>query len=187
MKKILVSLAAAGVLVAGIATAAVISSSEAAAQEAPETDELVTDESTETAPRGPGAAVQQVLDELVGTGDITQTQADTIIAALQEQWEEIRANRPEGRRGHGPHRGFKRGFHLGGLLEDGVIDAAELAELPEGHILTDEEGPFAEVAADGEITEEEFRSVVEELRESGEGPFGPRFEADDTDVEGANT
>lgn len=182
MKKILVSLAAAGVLVVGVATAAVISSSDAAAQEAPETEESTTD----APPRGPGTAVQEVLDELVAADEITQPQADTIIAALEEKWEELRANRPEGRRGPGFHRGFKRGFHLGGLLEDGVIDAAELGELPEGHILTDDEGPFAEVAADGEITEEEFRSVIEELRESGDRPFGPRF-GQDADVEGTNT
>lgn len=181
MKKILASLAAAGVLVAGVATAAVISGSEASAQEAPETEEA-----TEGSRPQRGTAVQEVLDELVADNTISQSQADAISAALQEKWEEIKAERPEGKHGPGFRRGFRGGYQLRGLLEDGVIDAEELAALPDGHVLTDPEGPFAEVAADGEITEEEFRSVVEALRESGEGRFRPRFGGEAPDVEGTS-
>ena len=179
MKKILASLAAAGVLVAGVATAAVITGSSASAQEAPETEETVPAERPQR-----GAAIQEVLDELVAAGEISQDQADTIAAALQEKWDEIKEERGD-RPGRGFRHGFRRGFRLGGLLEDGVIDSAELAELPADHPLNDPEGPFAEVAADGEITEEEFRSVMEELHESGQGRFRNRGEA--PAVEGTNT
>ena len=179
MKKILASLAAAGVLVAGVATAAVITSSSATAQEAPGTEEVAPPERPEK-----GQAVQEVLDDLVAAGEITQDQADTISAALAEKWEEIKAERGE-RPGRGFRHGFRRGFHAGALLEDGVIDAAELAELPEGHPFNDPDGPFADVAADGEITEEELRSVIEQLRESGEGRF--RFRGEAPSVEGSST
>jgi hypothetical protein len=191
MKKILVSLAAAAVLVAGIATAAVITGSSASAQEADET--VPTVEKPER-----GSALQDVLDGLVTEGEIglTQVQVDAIMNAMQEKWEELEANRPEGFRRGGPGhgRGFRGGGgpggHLGGLLEDGVIDAEELAGLPDGHILNDLEGPFNEVV-EGGITEQEFKDVLEELRADGEGRFGggrpgPRFGGQEQGVEGAN-
>ncbi len=178
MKKILVSLAAAAVLVAGIATASVISGSSAEAQEAT-TDEESTDGDR---PRH-GSAIEDVLADLVEAGEITQAQSDTITAALEEKREELKANRPEGegRRGRGFGRGGPRG-NLAELLEDGVIDAAELAELPEGHPLTDPDGPFAEALEDGEITEDE----LQEIRGERQGHRRDRFGTDGVDVEGIN-
>jgi hypothetical protein len=186
MKKILASVAAAAVLVAGIATAAVITSSSASAQE-----------SDEPAPAFEkpqrGSILVEVLDDLVAGGDIglTQAQADAIVEAMQEKWEELEASRPEGRRGPG-HRGFRSGarlgFHMGELLADGVIDADELAGLPDGHPLTNPDGPFGEALADGQITEQEFQDVLEALRaeREGGGRFGPRFGSEEPDVEGAS-
>lgn len=184
MRKILLSLAAAGVLVTAVATTAVITGSSAGAQEAPAEDAEPSSARPER-----GSIVQEVLDDLVANGDIglTQDQADAIVAALQDKWEELKANRPD----DGPRRGRGRhGAHLRGLFEDGVIDAAELSALPEGHPLNDPEGPFAEVASDGEITTEEFRSVVEQLRADGEGRIGrpgPRFGGDAPNAEGTST
>lgn len=192
MKKILASLAAAGVLVAGVATAAVVTGSSAAAQETPDDDTTTVVERPER-----GEAIRDVLEELAASGEIqlSETEIDTILEALEEKWEELRANRPQGHRGHGFRRGFHRGagfgFHIRELLEDGVIDAAELAELPDGHPLTDTDGPFAEALADdGQISQQEFEDVIAELREEmqerfGDRGFGPRFGEDaEPDVEG---
>lgn len=173
MKKILTSLIAAGVLVAGVAVAGVVAGSTAEAQDAPPGTEAPTSDRP-----GHKTVIKDVLDELVADGEITQGQADIILAAIQEKREEFAANHPDGFR-----RGFRRGAHFGfnlrGLLEDGVIDAAELAELPEGNPLTDPDGPFAEALEDGEITVEELREVREEMREQ-------RRSASGADVEGTS-
>jgi polyhydroxyalkanoate synthesis regulator phasin len=173
MKKILTSLIAAGVLVAGVAVTGVVAGSSAEAQ--------TPDDGTVFEKPERGSAIKDVLDELVAENEITQSQADTIVAALEAKWEELRADRPDGFRGH--RRGFRAGarfgFHLAELLEDGVIDASELAELPEGHPFTDPDGPFADALEDGEITAEELRDVREELREQRQERFGG-------DVEGTN-
>ncbi len=183
MKKILASLAAAGVLVAGVFTAAVITGSSATAQESPDDETSLPAQHPER-----GSAVKDVLDELVVANEITQDQADTILSALKAKWEELKADRPDGGERH--RRGFRRGARFGiniaELLEDGVIDAAELAELPEGHPFTNPDGPFADAAADGQITEEELRDVLEQLREERGGRHGPRRGEEASDVEGAN-
>lgn len=178
MKKFLASLAAAAVLVAGVATAAVVTGSSADAQEAP------TDEQAPPAERPErGSVIKDVLDELVAEGDITRVQADTIIAALEEKREELKANRPDGFRGHGFRRGFHRGarfgFNLAELLEDGVIDAAELAGLPDGHPLTNPDGPFAGALEDGQITAEELQEIRDRLREQRRDRFGAGVEGTD--------
>jgi polyhydroxyalkanoate synthesis regulator phasin len=177
MKKILTSMIAAGILVAGVAVAGVVAGSSAEAQ--------TPDDETAVEKPERGSAIKGVLDDLVAENEITQGQADTIIAALEEKWEELRANRPEGFRRHGPGfgRGFRSGarfgFHMAELLEDGVIDAAELAELPDGHPLTNPDGPFGDALQDGEITAEELRDVHDQLREQ-------RRERFDGDVEGTS-
>ncbi len=73
----------------------------------------------------------------------------------QEQWREENPGRFE--------RGFRRGFRLGGLLEDGVIDAAEIAALPDDHPLKDPNGPAAEYLDDGQLTADELSQLREEL------------------------
>jgi hypothetical protein len=84
----------------------------------------------------------------------------------------------------------ERGGALQGVLdelvaENGVIDADELASLPDGNPLANPDGPFAAAAADGEITQQEIQDVLEQLRgERREG--GPRLGGDVPDVEGAS-
>lgn len=174
MKKILVSLAAAAVLVVGVATTAVITGSSADAQEAPDSDSAPAVDRPE-----PGSAVQEVLDDLVAANEITQAQADTIFAALQEKREELKANRPEGGHGRGSRRGAQFGMNLAELLEDGVIDAAELAELPEGHPFNNPDGPFADALVDGQITAEEIQEIRDLRHQERQDRLG-------ADVEGTN-
>ena len=188
MKKILVSLAAASVLVAGVATAVVITGSSASAQEAEE-------EGPATEKPERGSVIREVLTD--GPVDLTEAEVDSIMEALEEKWEELKANRPDGygRKGgpgyrRGFHGGTRFGYHIGQLLADGVIDATELADLPEGHVLTDPDGPFGAVNTDDEITQEEFDEVIAELRAAREARrgsgLGPRFGDDVPDVEGAS-
>lgn len=167
MRKVLASLLAAGLLVAGgVAFALVQDAPAATAQETTtEDDTATTDDSADTSLERPrrGAIVAEVWEELIADGVVTAEQAETIQAAFQEKMAEIRAEFGD----RGPRHRFH--FQLGQLLEDGVIDADELAELGEDHPLNDPDGPFADAAADGEITQEE----LEELRGSL-GFRGPR-------------
>lgn len=181
MKKILVSLVAAGALVAGVAATTVITGGSADAQEAPVEEEVAPPVRPER-----GAVIQSVLDELVAANEITQDQADAIQSALEEKWAELKEDRPEGRRGPGFRRGARFGFHLAELLEDGVIDSAELAELPDGHPFNDPDGPFADAAADGQITEDELAEIREQHREEGGRGFGRGFRGGTPDAEGSS-
>lgn len=148
MKKVIASLAAAGVLVAGAFVAATVTDSPAQAQ----TVEENTTEQVERPDRGSGLA--EVLAELVDAGTINQTQADAVAAALEAKHEEMKENRPD--RGEGPRGPARFGRHVGQLLEDGVISADEIAELPGGHPFKNAEGPFADELADGQITQAEW-------------------------------
>ncbi len=162
MRKILVALAASGVLVAGAFTAVTITDGGAAlAQETPD------DAATADAPVRPdrGRIIDEVLGGLV-PDVISQDQADEIKAAFEAKTEELREQFGDrrARKGHGFRDGFRRGFAMGGLLEDGVIDADELAELGPDHPLNDPEGPAADYL-DGGLTQEELREIHEQLRQ----------------------
>jgi len=166
MKKIFVSIAAAGVLVAGAFTASAIVNGPALAQttEAP-TAEAPTDGRPDFL--RPGEIVDEVLADLVADGTLERGDADAVKAALEARYEEVRAEM-EAWRSENPgrfERGFKRGFAMGGLLEDGVIDATELAELPDDHPLNDPDGPAAEFLADGQLTKDELKQLGEPLHE----------------------
>jgi hypothetical protein len=170
MKKIFVSIAAAGVLVAGAFAASTIVNGPALAQttEAP-TAEVPADERPDF-PK-PGEILDEVLGDLVADGTLDQGDADAVKAALGARHEEVRAEM-EAWRADNPgrfERGFKRGFAMGGLLEDGAIDAAELAELPNGHPLNDPDGPAAEYLTDGQLTEDELKQLGEQLHERRAG------------------
>jgi len=170
MKKIFVSIAAAGVLVAGAFAASTIVNGPALAQ--------TTEARTAEVPAGerpdfpkPGEILDEVLGDLVADGTLEQGDADAVKAALEARHEEVRAEM-EAWRADNPgrfERGFKRGFAMGGLLEDGVIDAAELAELPDDHPLNDPDGPAAELLTDGQLTEDELKQLGEQLRERRAG------------------
>jgi hypothetical protein len=57
-----------------------------------------------------------------------------------------------------------RAFRLGALLDDGVITAEEIAELPSWHPLRNPEGKAVEYLSDGKIPVEELRSLLPEGR-----------------------
>ena len=170
MNRIFVSIAAAGVLVAGafiassiVDGAALAQTTETPAAEAPAADRP-------DFPR-PGDILDEVLGDLVADGTLDQGDADAVRSALEARHEEVRAEM-EAWREENPgrfERGFRRGFAIGGLLEDGVIDAAELAELPDDHPLKDPEGPAAEFLTDGQLTEDELRQLGERLHERRAG------------------
>lgn len=163
MKKVLAALAASGVLVAGgFATAAISTPATAIAQE--QTDEAPLDFTSDERVRPErGAILEEVLGTLVADGVITSDQADQIAAALQAKHDELRAEFGDRR---GP-RGFRGDGGLRALLEDGVIDAAELAELPEDHPVLDPDGPFADYLDDGQLTAEELDEIRGEMAPHG--------------------
>ncbi len=166
MKKVLAALAASGVLIAGgFVTSAVSAPNTAVAQEAPETtDDTIRPEK--------GAILDEVLDGLVTDGVIDSDQATKIKEALEAKHEELREQFGD----RGPrHHGFRDGNRLNvrGFLEDGVIDADELAQLPDGHPLTDPDGPAADYLDDGQLTAEELEELHAEFGgRRGPGPRG---------------
>ncbi len=157
MKKIFVSIAAAGVLVAGAFAASTIVGGPAVAQ--------TTDETAVERPDipKPGDILDDVLSDLVAEETLEQSQADAVKAALEARHAEARAQRDEWREDN-PGR-FERGFAMGGMLEDGVIDGDELAELPDDHPLKDPDGPAAGFLDDGELSEDELHQLGRQFRE----------------------
>jgi len=163
MRKTLTAVIAAGVLVAGAFVATAITGNQVSAQEAP------SDDSAVARPDHPGRGeiLDEVLSGLVADGVIDQGQADAVAAALQAKADELREQREQWREENPGRfeRGFRRGFRLGGLLEDGVIDADEIAALPDGHPLKDPNGPAAEYLDDGQLTADELSQLREELHQ----------------------
>lgn len=161
MKKIFVSMAAAGVLVAGAFVASTIVDGQAIAQ--------TIDEPAVERPDipNPGDILDEVLSDLVTDGTLDQGEADAVKDALETKHEEVRARIDEWREDNPGRfeRGFKRGFAMGGVLEDGVIDASELAELPDDHPFRGPDGPAAKFLDDGELSEDELRQLGQQFRE----------------------
>lgn len=148
MRRIAMSIAAAGVLVAGAFVASTLTNGQATALtgDAQQTDFRFGD--------GAGAVLEDVLGDLVEAGTLTSDQAVAVKEAMLAKREEIRAEREALREAHEAIREQIRGF-----LEDDVIDADELSQLPEDHVLRDEDGPFADALEDGEITRAELQEV----------------------------
>ncbi len=161
MRNALTAVIAPGVLVAGAFVATAIVGNQVSAQEAPSEDSAVERPDHP----GSGEVLDEVLSGLVDDGVIDQGQADAVAAALRAKGEELREQREQWREENPGRfeRGFKRGFRLGGLLEDGVIDAAEIAALPDDHPLKDPNGPAAEYLDDGQLTADELSQLREEL------------------------
>ena len=166
MKTILASIAAAGVLVVGAFAAGVITDSPATAQTVGPT---VAEDGERVGP------LEEVLDGLVADGTLSQAQADEVEARLRAAHEELKEERQERREERREERQERREerredrAQIRDYLEDGVIDADELAELGDDHPFNDPDGPFADAVADGELTADELRSVVDELREERRG------------------
>lgn len=96
------------------------------------------------------AAVAEALQDLVDDGTLSTDQVDAITEAMQTAHDE---------RPHPVRRGMRAGWQIAEMLADGVIDADELAELPEGHPLADPEGPAADFLDDGQLTEDELAEL----------------------------
>lgn len=111
------------------------------------------------------AEVGEALQALVGNGTLSSDQVDAIL----EAFETARDERP-----HPMRRGARAGWQIAEMLEDGVIDADELAALPEGHPLTDPDGPAADFLDDGQLTEDELDELRSQRRQ---GPSGGGDEA----------
>lgn len=156
MKKIIASVAAAGVLVVGAFAASTITTSEASAQT--EETPTVTDEVSRARP---GAILDEVLAGLVADGTLDQGEADAVTTAMAEKRDELKeefGDRKE-RRAH------RREMHdnIQSWLEDGVITADELAEL-DFDLPRLEDGPLAEALEDGQITQAEWDAFIEERK-----------------------
>ena len=138
--KIIAAGVAGGLLVgAGLVTAVVSAPSAASAQE----------DAAESKERGVFHRgmdfLSEVLADLVDDGTIDQAQADAIVAAVETKAEEVRTERQAQRE------------LIAGFLEDDVITSDELAQLPDDHPFNNPDGPYAEAAADGELTMEEIK------------------------------
>ncbi len=186
MRKMLGVLLVVALLAAGGVAYALLSSSSATAQDEnattaqdesgttdttvvddPESDDTTTDDGV--ARQGRRDILGEVLEGLVADNVITQEQADQIRDAIAAKREELRAEfGSSGERGFGDRHGF-RGFGPGfeDFLADGVIDADELAQLPEGNPLTDPDGPAAPYLEDGQITQEELDQLMADLQAEG--------------------
>ncbi|MCL1600182.1 MAG: hypothetical protein M3112_01440 [Actinomycetia bacterium] len=154
MKKIIASVAAAGVLVVGAFAASTITTSEASAQT--EETPAVTDEIRR--PRT-GAILDEVLADLVADGTLEQDEADAVTSAMADKWDELKekfSDRKE-RRAHLT----ELHDNIQSWLEDGVITADELAEL-DVDLPRFEDGPLAEALEDGQITQAEWDAFMEE-------------------------
>jgi polyhydroxyalkanoate synthesis regulator phasin len=178
MKRIAASLAAATLLVAGAFVAVAVSNTAADAQVAD--DEMTTDVERPE----PGAVMTEVLDGLVADGTLTQAQADAVADAFKEKREELKDTvgemRQRHRRGHMLHR-------IGHLLDDGVISADEIAELPDNHPFKDPDGPFAEALEDGQITQAEWDAIVAERKAAHESSTSGAGTSGTTAITGTET
>lgn len=104
--------------------------------------------------------LDEVLDDLVGDGTITQDQADAIISASEAKLSEQREERRAGRR------------LLEDLLDDGVITDDEASQLPDDHFLFDDR--LDEAWEDGQLDSDDLRAWRREHRRPGSW-FGRGF------------
>ena len=90
-----------------------------------------------------GSVLSDVLDDLVGKGTITRAQADAIEQAVDARRTELQAERERLRE------------QMQTFLEDGVLSAEELAQLPEDHPLRN----LDQYLEDGQLTLDELRAL----------------------------
>lgn len=117
-----------------------------------------------------GGLLDEVLGELVSEGVITQDQSDTITERLEarhaEKREEMQARRAEMEARREEMRAVAQ--QLRGFLEDEVITADEVAQLPDGELKTALEA----LLADGDITVERLREMGGLFFRAGRGGLG---------------
>jgi polyhydroxyalkanoate synthesis regulator phasin len=180
--KIIAAFVAGGLLVgAGFLTSVISAPGAAQAQDTTE-DDSTQDDSTQkdTAPddsqeperrflRPALGFLEDVLDDLIADGTLTDEQADAVIDGVEakaqdlidEHGGELRERLREGREHWGP---FKNGLRFGALLDDGGIDQDEYDALGEDHPL--KQVDVTEYLADGTITPEELRELMADLWEA---------------------
>lgn len=157
MRKKLASVAAAAAVAVTGVTYVATTSGAAIAQEG--TTIVAEDDQEKPAKRG--QVLESVLGSLVDDGTITQDQSDAITSALATKVDEIREQFPDGGR---RHRGPRGDGVIRDMLEDGVIDADELASLGADHPLNDPDGPAAQYLDDGQLDQDELKAMREERR-----------------------
>lgn len=145
MKKPLAILATAGVVALGGA-AVVSAASDPGTTVAPSAVTQTAEDGTRT------NVLTDVLASLVTDGTITQAQSDKIVSTLDAKRTELKAARDAARE------------QMQTFLEDGVISADELAQLPADSPLRG----LGSILDDGQITLDELRSL------RGPGGFGGR-------------
>ncbi len=163
MRKIIASIAAAGVLVAGAFIASTVTTSEASAQ----TDEAPQAVEQNARPQR-GAILDGVLDDLVKDKTLTQGQADSVKDALVAKHDELKEKLGDRR-----EKRLEMREQIEAWLEDGVITSDELAEL-DVDLPRFEDGPLAEALEDGQITQAEWDAFVEERKANHKDRRGPR-------------
>ena len=170
--KIVAAFVAGGLLVgAGFVTSVISAPNAAQAQDTTE-NETAPDESRE--PEGlflrPALGfLEDVLDDLIADGTLTDEQADAVVDAveakaldlIEEHGGELRERLREGWGHWGP---FAKGLRFGALLDDGGIDQEEYDALDEDHPL--KQIDVTEYLEDGTITPEELRMAMADLWES---------------------
>lgn len=148
MKKPLAILATAGVVALG-GTAAVSAASDPGTTIAPAAVTQTAEDGTRP------NLLTDVLESLVADGTLTQAQADKVVSTLETRRTEMKAEREAAR------------AQMETFLEDGVISADELAQLPADSPLRN----LGSILDDGQITLDELRSL------RGPGGFGGRGHA----------
>jgi hypothetical protein len=161
-KSILTATVAATLLVAaGVATAAITGPGVASAQE----DSGDPSEESNVRPfKDHRSVLEDVLSDLVADGIIDQSQADAVLEALESKAAELRSEAQN-----------LRGL-ISGFLEDGVVTAEELDQLPDVFPFNDLDRFFGGALDDGELTLDEFSEAFPHPKR-GEFWFGARLGA----------
>ena len=167
--KIIAAFVAGGLLVgAGFLTSVISAPGTAQAQDDAQRD-TPQDENEETGLilRPALGFLQDVLDDLIADGTLTDEQAAAVVDGVEAKAEELieehgdlRERLRDGREHWGP---FKNGLRFGALLDDGGIDQDEYDGLDEDHPL--KQVDVTEYLEDGTITPDELRQVMADLWE----------------------
>jgi hypothetical protein len=153
MRKVLTALGVSGMLIAGAFVASTLSLGAASAQT---TDTAIVDD--EVGPRE--AVLDEVVQSLIDDGTITEDEAVIVKERFVAKHEELAAEREARQEQRREDRELIRGF-----LDDDVISASELAQLPDDHPLRNTEGVFSSALEDGQITRDELDQVRAEHRQ----------------------
>jgi polyhydroxyalkanoate synthesis regulator phasin len=166
--KIIAAFVAGGLLVgAGFLTSVISAPGTAQAQDDAEPDTQDEKELTGRFLRPALGFLQDVLDDLVADGTLTDEQAAAVVDGVEAKAEELieehgdlRERLRDGREHWGP---FKSGLRFGAILDDGGVDQDEYDGLDEDHPL--KQVDVTEYLEDGTITPDELRQVMADLWE----------------------